>query len=167
MESYQAVAEDFKKKLEAFKANKTQFTFVGHSFGGAMSTLTAYFAPNTTIKTVITYGCPKLGDDAFVSSYNAKNISTFRLINDKDPVPSLPLTAQGFREIYPEYWIVGGQLRECLGDCRRGLTLEVDDHRIASYIANLRQPLVYVINHSGRLEGFEWIILSMFVLMYW
>ena len=130
-----------KEKLVAFKGNKTQYTFVGHSLGGALSTLAAYFMSSEIADKkymVVSYGSPKVGDQNFVNTYNSKNIVTYRIVNEKDPIPSTPLESQGFREIYPEYWLRNGKLIECPGDCRRSITMDAGDHSITSYLANLK-----------------------------
>jgi Lipase (class 3) len=71
-------------------------TICGHSLGGALATLAALdIAVNSTAPfhdpTVYTYASPRTGDVAFATKYNQIVTNTFRIANDLDVVPRLPL----------------------------------------------------------------------------
>ncbi|KAJ6467513.1 Alpha/Beta hydrolase protein [Mycena vitilis] len=82
----------------------------GHSLGAAISLLDAIFlkqqlASNTSIQ-VVGFGRPRVGNVAFAnwvdSMFGDKN--TFVVSRD-DPVPHVPLLAQGFQHASGEVWI--------------------------------------------------------------
>ncbi|KJA19613.1 hypothetical protein HYPSUDRAFT_44174 [Hypholoma sublateritium FD-334 SS-4] len=77
----------------------TKVSVVGHSLGGAIAIIsTGYLSLNlpstTTIKTV-TYGAPRVGNEAFVTWVNALSDMT-RINNKKDIVPIVPGRSLGF-----------------------------------------------------------------------
>ena len=65
----------------------------GHSLGGALATLMAYFSTEDQaikIDGVYTYGQPPIGDSEFRQCYEAQLLDkTFRFVNHKDVVPRL------------------------------------------------------------------------------
>lgn len=65
----------------------------GHSLGAALATLAALdIRLNVPGKNVrcFTFGSPKVGNKAFVESYNSRVPETFRFVNRSDLIPSLP-----------------------------------------------------------------------------
>jgi hypothetical protein len=71
-------------------------TICGHSLGGALATLaTLDIAVNSVAPfhdpTVYTYASPRTGDVNFATKYNQIVANTFRVANDLDIVPKLPL----------------------------------------------------------------------------
>ena len=71
-----------------------QIVLVGHSLGGALATLAGLdIVENVPGKdvSVYTYGSPKVGDAAFADAYNTRVSNTYRVVNDTDLVPSIPL----------------------------------------------------------------------------
>jgi hypothetical protein len=70
--------------------------FVGHSLGGALATLsfTAYcnhFRNDKYTAHLVTFGSPRVGDDAFVKDFEARHQGQFVHVADKgDPVPLSP-----------------------------------------------------------------------------
>jgi triacylglycerol lipase len=73
----------------------------GHSLGGALAELCAaqaFFVEHVPIQGVYTFGQPRVGDDAFARALNAALGSRiFRMVNDKDIVPRVPLFSMGYR----------------------------------------------------------------------
>src|SRR5712692_529974 len=68
-------------------------TVCGHSLGGALATLQALdAAANSTFKnpTAYTYASPRVGNSAFVKTYDRIVPNTFRIANGVDLVPKLP-----------------------------------------------------------------------------
>ncbi|KAJ7691490.1 Alpha/Beta hydrolase protein [Mycena metata] len=82
----------------------------GHSLGAAISLLDAIFLkqqlPSNTSIEVVGFGRPRVGNAAFAnwvdSMFGANN--TFVVSRD-DPVPHVPLLAQGFQHASGEVWI--------------------------------------------------------------
>lgn len=66
----------------------------GHSLGGAMSTLIGYklktIATLPDPEEVYTYGCPKLGNQEFVTSVERLKVPHHRFVNSTDIIPRLP-----------------------------------------------------------------------------
>lgn len=74
-------------------SNRKKLYITGHSLGGALATLCALdVAVNTTFKQPIlyTFGSPRVGNSAFVSSYNSIMEQSIRVINAYDMVPRFP-----------------------------------------------------------------------------
>jgi hypothetical protein len=72
-------------------------TICGHSLGGALATLAALdIAVNSVAPfhdpAVYTYASPRTGDVQFATKYNQTVTNTFRVANDLDIVPRLPLS---------------------------------------------------------------------------
>lgn len=87
---------------------KRKIYFVGHSLGGAMAEISAKSLADQYPKTakriagVVTFGAPKIGNQAYVDSYNTqlKN-KTIRVRNKYDPVPSMPPASKGMGWYHP------------------------------------------------------------------
>ncbi len=69
----------------------TPLFITGHSLGGALAVLATFLCQQAAIPVAATYtyGCPRVGDDVFCSSF-AHGDHIFRFVNDKDPVPRVP-----------------------------------------------------------------------------
>lgn len=72
----------------------------GHSLGGALATLCAVdlqynFSPEKFI-TCVSFGSPRVGNRAFVRSYDKRVPRTHRIVNGADIVCSVPLVIMGF-----------------------------------------------------------------------
>ena len=90
-------------------------TVCGHSLGGALATLAALdIAANAPAPfknpTVYTYASPRAGDEQFATTYNRLVPNTFRIANELDVVPKVPLTPPyehvvGDFELKPFSWI--------------------------------------------------------------
>ncbi|MEE9355231.1 MAG: lipase family protein [Methylococcaceae bacterium] len=66
----------------------------GHSLGGAMATLFAYYAearaPMFPVEAVYTFGQPLVGDENFQGCYDARlKEKTYRYVNDRDFIPKV------------------------------------------------------------------------------
>jgi hypothetical protein len=80
----------------AWKQTVETVTVCGHSLGGALATLaTLDIAVNAAAPyhnvTSYTYASPRTGDVQFASKYNQMVANTFRIANELDVVPRLPL----------------------------------------------------------------------------
>lgn len=88
------------KALTNFSA--TEVWVAGHSLGAALSVLTAYdLASSYSLKVnCFTFAPPKLGDAAFVNSFNSlPNVSLSQYVNESDLVPLIPLS------VMPNTWV--------------------------------------------------------------
>ena len=82
-----------------FSARPSKIIFTGHSLGGALALLSSYFLSKTLfhtnkfIKSVITFGAPKVGNKYFVADYKQQYFynSILCVVNNSDIVPQLPL----------------------------------------------------------------------------
>ncbi|KAJ3344866.1 hypothetical protein HDU83_004694 [Entophlyctis luteolus] len=88
--------------------------FTGHSLGGALATLGAWWCYNTITQTrqrvkLRTYGAPRVGDSAFVQALGNANLYTWRGVNNQDAVPWIFPPFNGLNGGYmhgpAKYWI--------------------------------------------------------------
>ena len=74
----------------------------GHSLGAALSVLCAvdieYNFPDKDIEVVL-FGCPRVGNRAFMKSYNKRVYKTVRVENGNDIVTKVPFAFMGFRHV--------------------------------------------------------------------
>uniref|UniRef100_A0A0E0MPK4 Fungal lipase-type domain-containing protein n=1 Tax=Oryza punctata TaxID=4537 RepID=A0A0E0MPK4_ORYPU len=83
------------------KPVKVQVTVTGHSLGGALAMMTAHDVAAALAATAagvrvraITFGAPRVGDDAFRRALVARGVQVFRVIVQQDIVPKLPMGDQ-------------------------------------------------------------------------
>jgi predicted chitinase/pimeloyl-ACP methyl ester carboxylesterase len=77
-------------------------TVVGHSLGAALATLyTVENAKGDKIHnpTLCTFASPRVGDADFVAAFSALPLTSWRIVNAPDKVPTLPLEFAGFRHV--------------------------------------------------------------------
>ncbi|KAJ1974578.1 hypothetical protein H4R35_003546, partial [Dimargaris xerosporica] len=140
--SYQSVANRvYSKVIELIKANPDHsITLVGHSLGGALSSVAAVdFArrdPSLVPKlNVVTIGKPRVGNLKYATYYNSLNIRTTRVVNKADIVPHLPLSSiADYTHEQGEVWIqttkAGGQTVQCA-------SVNNDENRDCSFKVNV------------------------------
>uniref|UniRef100_A0A0E0FEE4 Fungal lipase-type domain-containing protein n=1 Tax=Oryza meridionalis TaxID=40149 RepID=A0A0E0FEE4_9ORYZ len=84
------------------KPVKVRVTVTGHSLGGALAVMTAHdvtaaLAADADADTegvrvrAVTFGAPRVGDDAFRRAVAARGVEVFRVIVKQDIVPKLPM----------------------------------------------------------------------------
>jgi len=113
----------------------------GHSLGGAMANFGFLDACNAVEKVnlLITFGSPRVGDSKFVSHMQNKKCGgaeKIRVVNNRDPVPHVPLKSMGFQHGQSEIFYKKGALKYnyCQdtesNDCSDSLYLDVEisDH---------------------------------------
>jgi triacylglycerol lipase len=84
-------------KLNALSQTRKVW-FCGHSLGAALAMLAADRFPNT--RGVCTFGCPRAGDPAFASAFNAHLAGkTFRYVNHHDVVTHVPPPIFGYEHV--------------------------------------------------------------------
>jgi len=81
-----------------------QVKIVGHSLGGAISSITALdFVYNAKLNVEsYTFGSPRAGDAGFASAYDNYMPDYWRMTHNDDPVPHLPFELLGFEHIAHE-----------------------------------------------------------------
>uniref|UniRef100_A0A7S1TLZ3 Fungal lipase-type domain-containing protein n=1 Tax=Erythrolobus australicus TaxID=1077150 RepID=A0A7S1TLZ3_9RHOD len=95
--------------LKLHRENPTFTVYVtGHSLGGAMAALAALHlvlqgVPDASMK-VYTFGQPRVGNEAFSRYFDERVSSFYRIVNNHDIVPHLPLRSAGFRHVGEEMW---------------------------------------------------------------
>jgi triacylglycerol lipase len=134
--AYLSVRDDIHRHIQAHAAQRYRIT--GHSLGGALATLCAIdlqynFGDRAAIETY-TFGAPRVGNPAFVESYNRRVPNTWRVVNGWDAVVGLPAPWQGYRHV------------EIPIKLERDFTWKIitgsfEDHRIDNYVEALREKL--------------------------
>ena len=115
-------------------SNIKHWVVTGHSLGGALANLCAVdlqynFSPDVSVE-VYTFGAPRVGNKAFVDSYNRRVPNTWRFVNGNDVVCGLPRRWQSYRH-------VNTCIRFSVGFNWRIVSGSLQDHRIDLYIAAL------------------------------
>ena len=91
--AYLPIRDRILKSIKALtKKNRQRIHITGHSLGGALATLCAADI-RRTLKLPVTmynYGSPRVGNKRFEKLYNKLVPDTFRFVNDKDAVPTIP-----------------------------------------------------------------------------
>lgn len=75
------------------KGEKVSLTVTGHSLGGALALLNAYEAASAIAElpvTVISFGAPRVGNEAFGERLDDLKVKTLRVVVKQDVVPKLP-----------------------------------------------------------------------------
>lgn len=144
LECFLSVKNKINKILELIQNEKLPVFFTGHSLGGAIATLAAVDAKmsyqNLNI-TCVTFGSPKPGDKNFSLLYSSLGISTYRVVNSNDIVPSLPKWWQGnYYHVCPAYQIGFTNIFSAIK-----LTNKIKNHYVSKYIEVLEKQLS--INH--------------------
>ncbi|QHC96127.1 MULTISPECIES: lipase family protein [unclassified Pseudomonas] len=103
-QAYQAMREFVQAYLDSFHVDQ-KVIICGHSLGGAIATLLAealrQSAKNYDIL-LYTYGSPRAGDADFVQGATA--LAHHRMVNDNDPIPSVPAPWMNTRK---RIWVPG------------------------------------------------------------
>ncbi len=136
------------QRLAVLQDQGRSIYFTGHSLGGALAAILAYFTvldhPEVQVAGVYTYGQPYTGTRSFQTCYDARlKAVTFRYVNNDDPVPRLR-PGGDYRHIgIPLYLTKDGAVVEKAA-FRPLASLEsfldtrfVDDHDIARYSERL------------------------------
>ena len=88
----------------------------GHSLGGALATLAAARMGRANVQGLYTYGCPRVGDAAFVTVLPGE--SYFRFVHRDDWIPRVPPDTLGY--------VHGGEEIAVAGDDPRGVISELE-----------------------------------------
>ncbi|GLB41568.1 putative alpha beta-hydrolase [Lyophyllum shimeji] len=101
------VLEAVRSALSQF--NTKQVTIVGHSLGGAIALITSIYLPlhlpSGIVFRAITYGTPRVGNQAFADYVDA-HLHATRINNKEDPIPITPGRFLGYHHPAGEIHIV-------------------------------------------------------------
>ncbi|OQS00812.1 Lipase domain protein [Thraustotheca clavata] len=94
-DAYQTVAERVLHRLESMNSeNPRAIYFTGHSLGGALATLCSFDAAmrwGSNRVACTTFGCPRVGGNAYKKLYNTLVPTHYRFVNAHDPVCHSPI----------------------------------------------------------------------------
>ena len=108
----------------------------GHSRGAALAVLCAvdiqYNFPDRDIEVVL-FGCPRVGNKAFMQSYNKRVDKTVRVENSNDIVTKIPFTFMGYSH-------VGAKVH--IGSRRLPFVFSANDHFPHNYYSALLSKMI-------------------------
>ena len=137
VEAYLSVRDDVHRYIRESlqKGGATRYRITGHSLGGAVATLCAVdlqynFGQQITLE-AYTFGSPRVGNQAFVDSYNRRVPDTWRVVNGWDAVVGVPAPWQG-------YWHVDKDIKLARRFTWHIVTGSFKDHIIGNYIDALK-----------------------------
>jgi hypothetical protein len=150
--AFDSTAGELTEHLAKLPPDKPLF-FTGHSLGGAQAILAATFFFHRTTQ-VYTFGQPRVGDGTYAAMVTERLKGRyFRLVNQEDIVPWLPLYTKGFRHAGQEVWFpsIGGMyfgaplwlklLSDLYGtwlDYKKDAVAQLEDHAMSRYIERLQ-----------------------------
>ena len=129
-------------KISGYKT----ITPVGHSSGGANAVLLGYeighenLIPGLTVKQMNTYGCPRVGNQAFVDAFHNLGFVHDRVTHYHDIVPHVPEESFGYVHTRGEVWYdepsdnykvcsdLNGEDKTCSNSCGPLSCTSIDDH---------------------------------------
>jgi hypothetical protein len=131
----------------AEKYNTNRLLITGHSLGAAMATLMTYdiitLFSDYTVSYLINFGSPRVGNPAFVSSFNqhTNSITHYRITHYHDIVPHVPEEFLGYLHISNEIWynednsqykicndLAGEEDKTCSNSCSPTHCTSTSDH---------------------------------------
>lgn len=104
------------------KYTTAKLVVTGHSLGGALASLAAadFSLIGLPIDRVFLFGAPRVGNLGWAWFYNEYldlRGRTFRVVNERDPVPHIPYTGvtflRGYHHIGVEVWLQGFNYTQC------------------------------------------------------
>lgn len=113
----------------------------GHSLGGAISTILAldlsHYYEQYNIIGLVTFGSPRIGNNAFVKAINLLPIEySYRVVHNDDMVPHLPPIEFNYSHVSTEIWYNEDNSKyticvnpiNCYSSCGNNTCLNTDDH---------------------------------------
>ncbi|MDD3766884.1 MAG: lipase family protein [Eubacteriales bacterium] len=113
----------------------SKITVVGHSYGAALAVLCAVDLEQNFRNreyTAVLFGCPRVGNGAFVRSYNRRVFNTFRVENANDAVTKLPFALMGYRHVGIKLHV---GFPRCFG------IMSVRNHNLKNYYSQIWQRI--------------------------
>jgi hypothetical protein len=109
-DAYKSVDSLVKDLVKSFYSSypSASLAVTGHSLGAAMAAHCAaeLAVDGYKVKTVYSYGMPRVGDENFEKWYVSILTGTFRVVHRKDPVPHLPWNSWGFHHMPYEVFYI-------------------------------------------------------------
>ena len=108
--AYNYVKSDIMNNLQklTLKYSTNNLFITGHSLGAAMATILAYdiltLSHNYSITHLITFGSPRVGNQAFVENFRLYSVDSYRITHYYDIVPHVPEEMFGYLHISNEIW---------------------------------------------------------------
>ncbi|KAI0061474.1 alpha/beta-hydrolase [Artomyces pyxidatus] len=138
------------KRLLALHSS-TSVTLIGHSLGGALAELDSLFMrlnlPADIYIKGVTYGTPRVGNQAFATFFDTQVSDFTRINNEIDLIPILPGRFLGFEHPHGEVHILSpGNAVLCSGDDDTG-----DAQCIDKAVPNIFKG--NILNHLGPYDG--------------
>jgi predicted lipase len=126
----------------------TKATIVGHSLGGAIANLDAIYLklqiPSLSVK-IVTYGQPRVGNQAFADYMDAKFPDLTRVTNQADLIPIVPGRFLGFHHSHGEIHDEGSSWYACSGQDNE------DTLCTTGWVPNILEG--NIIDHLGPYDG--------------
>ena len=118
----------------ALSALNCPIFFTGHSLGAALATLSA---ARRTPNAVYTFGSPRVGNEAFVTSL--REVPVYRVVDDEDVVTILPPKALGFKHVGTAHVLTAPRAKAWFGLINRSLSFlrppkHLADHAPINYV---------------------------------
>ncbi|EEF44327.1 triacylglycerol lipase, putative [Ricinus communis] len=118
----------------------------GHSLGGALATLLALELSSSQLSkrgaisvTMYNFGSPRVGNRRFAELYNQKVKDTWRVVNHRDIIPTVP-RLMGYCHVARPVYLAAGELKDALVSCfsynqysmnvKRNLELSTDGYQV-------------------------------------
>lgn len=148
------------------KALKGPFTLVctGHSLGGALATLASLeYADKYKALECYTFGSPRVGNHNFCTAFEEKVPVHWRIVNEKDPVPTLPFGPR-FYHVSPGLCLMEkGGVKAMSTDvpwyrrifdpiAKFDLLKPGKEHQSSTYVAQVKKWLKYSNSSDGPLS---------------
>ncbi|RXH78455.1 hypothetical protein DVH24_001973 [Malus domestica] len=102
--------------------DKWHVYITGHSLGGALSTLLALELSSSQIAkrglisvTMYNFGSPRVGNKVFAEIYNKKVKDSWRVVNHRDIIPTIP-RLMGYCHVAQPVYLTTGDLKNALGN---------------------------------------------------
>jgi len=150
LQIYVCIADFLAEILSKKKDDVKTLLFTGHSLGGALAMLSLYDAvalySNTHSIISYTFGCPRVGNKAFVDELRSRPNICYRVANTSDIFPQapLPITLNVVHPTHPFFYNHYGKLFS-FSDNRINYTL---NHAIDTYLENIER-----IGRENRIDG--------------
>ncbi|KAK9146329.1 hypothetical protein Sjap_006232 [Stephania japonica] len=100
--------------------SKWHIYVTGHSLGGALATLLALELSSSLMArhgaifvTMYNFGSPRVGNKRFVEIYNKKVNDSWRIVNHRDIIPTVP-RLMGYCHVAQPVYLAAGELRDAL-----------------------------------------------------
>jgi len=91
------------------KYNTNTLFITGHSLGGALASLMAfdvkYNNRDYNVKSVITFGSPRVGNPYFSTIFNRFQMDSYRITHHYDMVPHVPEEFMGYQHVTQEIYL--------------------------------------------------------------